>query len=39
MYKGVVVGIDYFVEVVIGFYMKYGDGGMDINLLFCLNKR
>lgn len=31
---GVVVGIDYVVEVVIGFYIKYGDGGVDIVLLW-----
>lgn len=38
MIKGVVVGIDYVVEVIIGFFIKYGDGGIDINLIFCLNK-
>lgn len=38
MISGVVVGIDYVVEVIIGFFIKYGDGGMDINLLYCFNK-
>lgn len=33
-YYGVVVGIDYVVEVVIGFYIKYGDGGVDVMLFF-----
>lgn len=38
MYSGVVFGIDYFVEVVIGFYIKFGDGGVDLVFIFCLNK-
>lgn len=33
-----VLGIDYVVEVVIGFFMKYGDGGVDFLLLIGLMK-
>lgn len=29
-----VIGMDYVVEVVMGFYMKFGDGVVDIFLLF-----
>lgn len=39
MISGVVVGIDYVVEVIIGFFIKYGDGGTDINSLYRFNKR
>ena len=36
---GLVVGTDHSAESVAGFYTKYGDGGVDVNPLFGLNKR
>lgn len=39
MTSGVVVGTNHAAEVIIGFFTKYGDGGTDINLIFCLSKR
>ncbi|WP_146922882.1 ammonia-dependent NAD(+) synthetase [Alkalibacterium kapii] len=37
--NGVVLGTDHSAESVTGFYTKFGDGGVDINPLFRLNKR
>ena len=37
--SGVVLGTDHSAESVTGFYTKHGDGGVDINPLFRLNKR
>ena len=34
-----VVGTDHSAEAVTGFYTKYGDGGVDLNPIFRLNKR
>ncbi|MXP67439.1 ammonia-dependent NAD(+) synthetase [Pantoea sp. Aalb] len=36
---GIVIGTDHAAEAITGFYTKYGDGGVDINPLFHLNKR
>lgn len=38
MVDGLVLGIDYFVENIMGFYIKYGDGVCDLVLLFGLSK-
>lgn len=35
---GIVIGIDYVVELLMGFFMKFGDGGVDILLFVGLNK-
>lgn len=37
-YSGVVIGIDYAVENIIGFFIKFGDGGVDIFFFYCFNK-
>lgn len=37
--KLIVVGTDHATESIIGYYTKYGDGGVDINPLKTLNKR
>ena len=38
-YDGLVVGTDHSAENLVGFFTKYGDGGVDLNPLFGLNKR
>ena len=38
-YEGLVIGTDHSAENLVGFFTKYGDGGVDINPLYGLNKR
>lgn len=39
MYTGLVVGTGNAAEHLTGFFTKFGDGGTDINPIYCLNKR